>query len=143
MDICVINTPDGFKPFDDSDHEKKKRLKLWGVYKVKVTLFRNYAFHKKYFKLVTLAWEFLNEQSQRFFGSKESFRKTVEVAAGNVERVYNTSMKAWVETPKSISFDSMEEEEFAELYDSVKDVLLRMFIGREREDEFLNILINF
>lgn len=143
MDIYCINTPDGFKPCDDSDYEKKCRLKLWGTYKMKVSLARNYEFHKKYFKLISLAWEYLSEGKQAFFGSKESFRKTVEVAAGHVERVYNATDKVWLELPKSVSFDSMSGDEFAELYENVKNVLLNMFIGKKSEKEFINALIHF
>ena len=52
MDIYLLNTASGLKPCMDEDYEQKKKLKIGKVYKAKITLARNYEFHKKYFALI-------------------------------------------------------------------------------------------
>lgn len=131
-------------PNYDSDFDEKKKLKIGKVYSCEIKLVRNYEFHKKYFALINCAWEFQNEQIRAFFGeNKESFRKTVEVQAGNFELCYSLAKKEWLQIPKSISFEKMTEEEFNILYDKVKDVLYATFLRGISEEEFNNNLINF
>jgi len=70
-------------------------------------------------------------------------RKTVEISAGHCEMVYSISRKEWIETPKSISFESMDELAFQDLYDKVKDVLFSVFLKNISEEEFMQNLVNF
>lgn len=128
----------------DTDFEEKCRLKIGSVYKAKITLARNIRFHRKYFALINAAWAFQSEQRVQFFkGDVNLFRKTVEVAAGFCERVYNLSRKEWQDVPKSISFSSMKEEAFADLYERVKDVLFNTFLTHITEKDFTDSLRNF
>ena len=73
----------------------------------------------------------------------EIFRKTVEMAAGHCEMVYRLESKEWVEVPKSIAYDKIDEVEFRDLYERVKDVLLLVFLKGISEEEFLDALANF
>ena len=144
MEFYVKNTADGLIPWGNDAYEAKVKLKLGGIYKVKVTTSRNYKFHKKYFALINLAWEYLNERQTAFFKDNvELFRKTVEVAAGHCERVFSVKRKEWVDIPKSIAFDKMSEKDFADLYERVKDVLFTVFLTHISEEEFMNVLIDF
>ena len=65
------------------------------------------------------------------------------MAAGVCERVYNLSLKSWVDIPKSISFSSMSAEEFDEMYERIKDVLFSTFLRHISEEEFSKNLISF
>lgn len=146
MELYLLNTPSGLKPCYDDDFDKKKRLKLGKTYKAKITSVsaRNLDFHRKYFALINLAWEYQNERVQTHFkGSIECFRKTVEVAAGHCEPVYNIKLKTWIDIPKSISFGKMKQEDFEDLYERVKDVLMNTFLRHISEEEFMRNLIDF
>ncbi|WP_293666522.1 DUF1367 family protein [uncultured Parabacteroides sp.] len=144
MDIFLLNTSSGLKPCYDEDYEEKKKLKIGQTYKAKITLARNYELHKKYFALIHCAWAYQNEKTvEHFKHNVDCFRKTVEIAAGYCDTVYNIRLKDWVDIPKSIAFDKMDEFEFRDLYDNVKRVLFTVFLRNISEEEFTKNLINF
>lgn len=94
--------------------------------------------------LINLAWSYQNEKTVEHFKNDVScFRKTVEIATGHCDTVYNITRKEWVDIPKSIAFDKMDEFEFRELYDNVKRVLFTVFLKNITEEEFTRNLINF
>lgn len=144
MKINLQNTARGLIPLYDDDYEEKRKLKIGEVYTAEIRLARNYQFHRKYFALIHCAWEYQNERVQEHFhNSKESFRKTVQIAAGHCDTYYSIARKEWVEESKSISFEKMEEAEFKELYNRVKDVLFTHFLKNISEAEFMKNLANF
>lgn len=138
---CAV---DGLKPCYDEDYDEKKKLKVGQVYSCEIRMMRNYRFHKKYHSLINTAWAFQSEEREAFFHKDvNSFRKTVEIAAGNCERVYNVSRKEWMDIPKSIAFDKMDETEFQSLYERVKDVLFTVFLTHISEEDFMKHLNNY
>lgn len=144
MKIKLLNTPSGLKPMYDEDYEEKKKLKIGEVYEATINRPRNLSFHRKYFSLINLAWEYQNERAiEHFHHNIKLFRKTVEVAAGWCEPIYSIDRKEWVEVPKSISFDKMDADEFEQLYERVKDVLFKYFLRHISVEEFEKNLINF
>lgn len=144
MELRLLNTPSGLKPLYDEDYDQKKKLKIGEIYKAKITIARNINFHRKYFALINCAWAYQNERTTKHFKNNvECFRKTVEVAAGHCDTVYNLSLKSWVDIPKSIAFDKLKQEEFEDLYERVKDVLFTTFLKGIDEEEFLNNMIDF
>jgi hypothetical protein len=144
MELYLLNTSSGLKPCYDEDYDNKKKLKIGKIYKAKITEARNYEFHKKYFAMVNCAWEYQNEKViEHFKNSVDNFRKTIEIAAGHYDTIYNIRLKEWVEVPKSIAFDKMDEFKFGELYDSVKRVLFTVFLKNITEEEFVANMINF
>lgn len=137
MKINLVVTNDGFICATDQDLEQKKTLKRGTVVQCTIVEHRNYRFHKKYFSLISCAWEYLTEEQQAFFyNNKESFRKSVEVAAGHCEQVFSRTRGEWLDVPKSIAFDKMTESEFSNLYERVRDVLYRLFIPEVNKQEF-------
>lgn len=138
-----MNTAQGLKPMYDEDFDEKKRLKIGQVYRAKVTVPRNISFHRKYWSMISCAWDLLTERQREFFGSKESFRKTLQVAAGHCERVFHLRLREWVEVPKSIAFDKMSGDEFEDLYRGVRDVLLRVFLKHLTIEQFEDVLMNY
>ena len=143
MKLLVINTPRGLVPMGDDDYEEKKKLKLGQTYSVEIKVARNLDFHRKYFALVAYAWEFLNEQETAKFKSKENFRKYLEMAAGHCDIIYHPRLQEFVEVPKSISFGSMDNTAFSELYERVKDVIFSIIGDRVTREEFERLLIDF
>ena len=144
MKINLVVTSDGFKPCTDDDYEKKKTLKRGSVIECTVKEYRNYKFHKLYFSMINLSWEYLTEQQREFFHENvDAFRKAVEVAAGHYEPVYSVSRQTWLEVPKSIAFDKLDEASFHELYERVKSVIFQTFIPNINKESFEFELRNF
>lgn len=137
MKLFLQNTSRGLIPLYDEDYDEKKKLKLNEVYLCDIKKPRNPMFHRKYFSLVNLAWEYLNENAQKSFNdSVEIFRKSLEVTAGHCERIWNARLKSWVDIPKSIAFDKMDDLEFQDLYDRVLNVVLQMVAKNVTREEF-------
>lgn len=143
MRLLVVNTPRGLVPLGDDDYEEKKKLKLGQTYSVEVKVARNVDFHRKYFALISYAWEFLNEQETERFRTKENFRKYVEVAAGHCDVIFHPRLQEYVEIPKSISFGKMDNAEFSDLYQRVKDVIFSIIGNRVTQDQFERLLLDF
>jgi hypothetical protein len=143
MRFLVVNTPRGLIPLGDDDYEEKHKLKIGQTYSVEVKVARNVDFHRKYFALISYAWEFLNEQETATFKSKDNFRKYLEISAGHCEVIYHPRLQEFVEIPKSISFGSMDNAQFSDLYDRVKDVIFSIIGSRVTREEFERILIDF
>ena len=143
MKLLVINTPRGLVPLGDDDYDEKKKLKLGQTYSVEVKVARNVDFHRKYFALISYAWEFLNEQETERFRTKENFRKYVEVAAGHCDVIFHPRLQEYVEIPKSISFGKMDNAEFSDLYKRVKDVIFSIIGNRVSQDQFERLLLDF
>ena len=94
--------------------------------------------------MINCAWSYQNEKTTAHFKeSVEWFRKTVEIAAGHCDTAYSISRKEWIEIPKSIAFDKMDEAEFMDLYERVKDVLFSVFLRDISEYDFRRNLSNF
>ena len=143
MKLLVVSTPRGLVPLGDDDYEEKKKLKLGQTYSVEIKVARNVDFHRKYFALISYAWEFLNEQETERFRTKENFRKYVEVAAGHCDVIFHPRLQEYVEIPKSISFGKMDNAEFSDLYQRVKDVIFSIIGNRVSQDQFERLLLDF
>lgn len=144
MKINLVVTSEGFRCASDDDFEKKKTLKRGSVVECVIREFRNYQFHRLYFAMINLSWEYLTEQQREFFHENvDAFRKTVEVAAGHYEPVYSVSRQTWLEVPKSIAFDKLDEASFHELYERVKSVIFQTFIPNVNKEQYEETLRYF
>lgn len=143
MKLNLLNTPHGLVPITDEDYDEKKRLKLGTIYSAEIKVPRNYKFHKKFFALLNTAWAYLPERTQNGFRSVDGFRQYLTVAAGHYDTFFSPSRKEFVEIPKSISFGSMSEEEFEELYENVYRVIFSIIGKYVNEEEFKTNLANF
>jgi hypothetical protein len=144
MDLYLINSENGLKPIDEASEENLRKLKFGVVQKFTAKKARNYELHKKYFKLISVSWDFLKPEQRTFFNeNKEGFRKTCEMTAGHCEKVYHLGLKSWIDTPLSISFDNMDEFEFRELYEAVRRVIFDGFLRHVSFSEFEKELMRF
>lgn len=123
MKIKVVATPHGLVPLYDEDYEEKRKLKLGECYEGDFRLIRNPQFHKKAFALLNTAWMLLPGTTQDGFRSVDGFRAYVTVAAGFYDLYFNPRLQAFTEVPKSWAFDAMDEAEFTQMYDRIKDVI--------------------
>ena len=143
MKLLVVSTPRGLVPLGDDDYEEKKKLKLGQTYSVEVKVARNVDFHRKYFALISYAWEFLDEKEADTFKTKENFRKYLEISAGHCDVIFHPRLREFVEIPKSISFSKMDNAEFSILYERVKDVIFSIIGNRVSKQEFERLLLDF
>ena len=117
MKIYVKNTLSGLIPIYDSDFEGKRKLKIGQEYKADIKKPRNLKFHKKFFALLNIG-----HQNTKLNMSFEFYRSYVTMKSGYYI-AYETARGVMV-LPKSISFASMDETEFEELYNSVISVVM-------------------
>jgi hypothetical protein len=144
MEIYLRNTASGLIPLYDEDYEEKCKLKIGEDYKAKITKARNLGLHRKYFALINCTWEYMTEDQCEFFkNNKESFRKTIEMAAGYFEKIYSIQRKEWIEQPISIAFDKMDEFQFRDLYENCRGVIFATFLRHVSQKDFNKNLINF
>ena len=119
MKILMSKTLSGqLKPCYDSDAELLKKIKAGDEVECEIKRPRNYKLLKKFMALINLCF-----QNQEQFSNIDDLRAELTIEAGYYVSYYNLQ---GVETrrPKSISFASMEEDEFEKLYSDVLDVII-------------------
>lgn len=127
MKILVIKTPSGLKPLYDSDYDNYSKIALGEEFEIEYTKKRNSRFHRKFFALLKLAFE--NQSDYRNFND---LRYDLTIVAGYYEENVNKITGEVTKRAKSISFSQMDEIEFNEYYDAVKDVICR-WLGIDNE----------
>lgn len=144
MKIRVINQPQGLVPLFDEDHDNKVKLKQGATYVVEVKQVRNPRFHNLVMKMLKVSWEMCSPfVRSHFHESFDMWRKTVLLAAGCSEMVYSVERKEFIETYKSISFDSMSEDEFSSYFERIKDVLYTTFLSHLERGKVEEIIERF
>ena len=141
-DCFLIRTELGLIPADDEARDAIKHIKLGDAARVKITKARNYKFHRKWWALVTFAfdhWEPSELADSPAVGvvpekSLERFRKDVIILAGHYEAFYRLDGSVRIE-PKSIAFSNMDQDTFEDLYSKTIDVVLKHVFRNYTEDE--------
>ena len=132
MKIQMLKTKQGLTPLYNSGYESYQKLKIGWEGEVTFTQKRNYEFHKKFMALVNMA--FKNEDKYNNF---DHYRSYLTIKAGFYTAY---EMDGWThKEADSISFASMDEIEFGDLYSKMLDVVIKeMGITGEEVDQ--NIL---
>lgn len=107
---------------------------------------RNPRFHRRFFQMLNYAFRNLPEYLN--FPNLESFRKSVIISSGYFEPVqtfiYNQETKKQdlveIRQAKSMSFSSMDEREFRELYNSVHATLCSVYGFHDDEYFVINLM---
>ena len=140
MEVLLIKTPQGaFVPTDDIQLEACKRFKAGSTIRADISAMRNGKFHRKFFAMLDVGFDAWEPPQSEFRGlpvqkNRERFRKDCIIAAGFYEVVSNINGDVRAEA-KSISFASMDDEEFERVYSAVANVLLqRVLINYTRAD---------
>lgn len=134
------------RPGDDETHEWLSALKHGQPVMVTCRLPRNAAFHRKYFALLNLAFDYWSDailrghregtvaaieyKGEEVLPDRERFRKDCIILAGFYRPVVNLKGEIRIEA-ESLKWSSMTEERFGKLYDATINVLLRrVFNGK-------------
>jgi hypothetical protein len=118
MKLFLRNTLTGLIPLYPADFDSKRKLKLGVDYECDIKLPRNIGFHRKYFALLNIGHE--NTQMDMPF---ETYRKYVIMKAGFF-KTYQTPRGVFYDA-ESISFSSMTEDVFEDLYSRSMDVIIK------------------
>jgi len=133
MKITLIKTLNGkFVPAYDTDHENAKKIKANEPYEFEYKKPRNYQFHKKFFALVNLVFD-----NQERYLNLDHLRKDLIIEAGFYEIRYGFHGEE-IREANSISFASMDEIQFSELYNRCVDVVVKYF-NFDRDDIAENV----
>jgi len=134
MKYYFYKTTNGLMPMDNCKPFDK--LEIGEEIEIDITSKRNIQFHKKFFALIKLAFD-----NQDYYTDLEDLRKDLIKVAGFYENRTNF-ITGEIETKhNSISFSSMNNDEFQEVYNKVLQVVSE-FLNTDKE-ELINELLQF
>jgi len=159
--MLLVKLPDGkLDGLSEADKIAYKRFKsrlnnleAGELCTIDAKLPRNGKYHRKFFALLNLgyeAWE-PKRQHKSYKGepitkSFERFRSDCLIMAGHYEQTFSLDGKLKLEA-KSISFASMDQPGFEQIYNSVLDVLLakvlKTYAGREEVNGVVDRMLQF
>jgi hypothetical protein len=144
MEAHFRKVPSGLIPDTEVDAELLGKIKLGEVVRLSLVRPRNYKFHKKWFALMTLAFDYF-EPPEHGEGSAwceklsieknlDRFRKDITILAGYYNATYRLNGDVRIEA-KSIAFGNMGTTEFEKLYSACIDVILKKVCIQMTEDQ--------
>lgn len=150
MKIYAIKHRGALHPATASDRQELESLNTKKPVQITITRKRNIKYHRKFFALLNVGYDAFVVPDQEYKGqdvgkSFERFRKDVIVAAGYYTPVANLNGDVRAEAA-SISFASMEEDEFQKLFTDVANVLLQKVLDnytREDIDRVVEEILRF
>ena len=145
MKAQLSKTISGLMPIDPDSVAWFNKLKPGEVVRAEFKKVRNYAFLKKYFALLAVAydnWEPGEIDSKYGKPEKnfERFRADLTILAGFYDNTIRLDGSVRIE-PKSISFAKMSAEEFGDLYSRTIDVLIKHVYKQDMDPEKLNDIV--
>ena len=144
MEIHLVRTSTGLRPYSDDDYEEMKKIKVGAIVKANIVRPRNVKFHRKFFSLIRAAWDCRTEQQRINLRSVDTFREQLLITSGFSEPLYDLNGQKFLEKAKCMSFAKMDEPAFNEVYSKVLDTILTVMVANGvTEDEFNNILQNY
>lgn len=127
-DLVLTKAPSGaLLPADSAAQEYIARLKVGQALHGKFTRQRNPRFHRKAFALFKLAFDAWDSPALEYRGQPvakdfDRFRRDLTILAGHYEAVTNLRGEIRLEA-KSLSFGAMDDDEFAEVYRGILNVV--------------------
>jgi len=113
-------------PATDHDAELLKHIKIGQPTRLTFKRVRNYEYHKKYYALLNLAFDYWLPDEGNMVGEKnfDQFRYDIIILCGFYYQWIRLDGSTRV-VAKSISFASMSEDEFEKLYAKTIDVIIK------------------
>jgi hypothetical protein len=110
------------QPADEVAHAALQRIRNNSVVAAEVTQSRNPKLHRKYFKMLDVAYS-----NQERYHDKEEFRREVLIEAGFYTLHHHRNGQV-SKVPRSICFAEMDDIEFRRVYDQSLEAILRAFL---------------
>jgi len=140
-------TQGGLEPLDTEAHKLMNETSGGeAVAFDKVIKPRNVKFHRKYFALLNFAFEHWEpgELSGKQYGRPEKnferFRNDLTILSGHYKQTIRTDNTLMIEA-KSISFASMNKEQFEELYSNTINVILKRILTNYNKEQLDKVII--
>lgn len=124
----LIRKSDGsFLPAYEADREALKRFKVGDPMKVTISKPRSIDNHRRFFAMLDCTIDNLPDTFHERYRNQEYLRYECLVAVGHCI-MHETLGGKIIYQPKSMSFGSMDEDEFQKLYTLVANYLLKWFL---------------
>lgn len=143
MELTLLRTAIGLvvHPDDRDGQEFLRKVKPGTVMAGDIRQRRNIKFHRKFMALCRVAYDYWEETmpQQDYKGEQvkpefERFRHDLTILAGFYEAVFAIDGSVKLKS-KSISFASMDEEEFGRVYNKVLDTVLGKIMRNVSKEE--------
>lgn len=154
-EALLVKTPQGYlAPSDEEAAERLKKVKVGAIVRCDIKQMRNYDFHKKFFALVKFLFDIWEETMPRaeyrgrpILPNIDKFRRDLVILTGRYTATYNVRGDVQLEAD-SISFASMSQAEFEQLYSDVINVALAKVLDRpdlseEKLRQHLDAIMHF
>ena len=132
-------------PADDHTAEKMTKIKNESVIPLDIKLNRNYEYHKKMFAFFRFSFEYWAGPDIQFQDEKaqfDHFRNELTKMAGYVDQVFNITGTEFEVRAKSLSYESMDQQEFESCSNAMMQVALtNIFV--DCDEVTLNQLYSF
>ena len=136
MKINIVKQPGGtLVPASDLESDKLTKFKTGEMYEIDIKLTRNPAFHRKVFAFFNFCFEHWGSENEYLCnqGQFDVFRNHMTVLAGYSNEYFSMDGLVRVEA-KSLSYGSMDEEEFEKCYNALIQVAMqKLFKGDDEE----------
>ena len=149
MHIAFIKTPGGWANGNSKTEEFHRKTKLGNMVHGDIKQMRNAGFHRKFFALLNLAYEYwepgeIDTKWGKPEKSFENFRKNLTVLAGHGHLVFNIDGTYKMEAD-SISFGNMDQSTFDGLYQNILSVIMKKIhvLNKLGEDEINKLVDKF
>ena len=123
----LVKTSMGLSPYTDEDAIELRRVGIGDILQAKALDQRNVQHHRKFFALIRVVYDNMPEQFDSHFPTQDDLRHELIKRAGfykdYIDLKGNKQYRA-----ESISFDSMGQKRFDELYNKVLDVVVQWFL---------------
>lgn len=144
MKINFIKMPGGLlQPANDIEAKRMERLKSGHTFEIDIKQSRNQGYHGKMFSFFTFCFEYWRggNEFQDDKAQFDEFRKGLTIQAGFYNQVFNLDGEVSI-SAKSLSFESMEQEEFESCCNAMMQAALNtVFVGADQNT--INRLYNY
>jgi hypothetical protein len=118
--LLLKRTLNGFVPADEASAEAARRFEIGQTYKGDVVKPRNLKTHRRYWALVDLIY-----QNSDQFKSKDQVHQYLKIRAGHSTTIISKSTGELFHVADSISFDTLDDIQFYEVYKRMLDVVVQ------------------
>jgi len=132
-----------FEPLGADAFKKSLKLKLNDYIHIETWQERNILFHRKFFAFLNTVIYFLPEDEKYDrFRNIDYLREELMIIIGEVD-IHITLDGEQILRTKSISFKSMDNEQFEKVYSLSVDAVLKYFLYDISKENFEKYLLNF
>ena len=123
----LVKTSMGLSPYTDEDAIELRQVGIGDILQAKALDQRNVQHHRKFFALIRVVYDNMPEQFDSHFPTQDDLRHELIKRAGFYKEYIDLKGNKQYRA-ESISFDSMGQKRFDDLYNRVLDVVVQWFL---------------